>query len=58
MNMKGGPAVPVGQSQSTTIYPRLTLGQGQRFASRGAYIVRYANSQSDALVMQTDWSLP
>jgi cytochrome c553 len=50
--------VPVGQSQSTTIYPRLTLGQGQRFASKGAYIVRFASPDSDALVAQTEWILP
>lgn len=29
------------QQQSTSIYPRLGLGVGQHFASKGAYLVRY-----------------
>jgi hypothetical protein len=50
--------VAVGHSQSTTIYPRLTLGPGQRHASKGAYIVRFAGHDSDALVAETEWTLP
>jgi hypothetical protein len=52
------PPVAVGVSQSTTIYPRLSLGQGQRHASKGAYIVRFAGVDSDALEAETEWILP
>jgi mono/diheme cytochrome c family protein len=48
----------VGNSQSTTIYPRLALGPGQRFASKGGYIVHFANGDSDALVSESDWIVP
>jgi mono/diheme cytochrome c family protein len=48
----------IGHSQSTTIYPRLALAPGQRFASKGGYIVRFADSGSDKLVAETDWMVP
>ncbi len=48
----------IGHSQSTTIYPRLALGPGQRFASKGGYIVRFADPGSDKLVAETDWMVP
>jgi cytochrome c553 len=48
----------VGERQSTTVYPRLTLGPGQRYASKGAYIVRFADAHSDALVAESDWLVP
>jgi hypothetical protein len=33
-------------SHGTTIYPHLSLGPGQRFASKGGYIVRFADNRS------------
>ncbi|MBS4098821.1 MAG: c-type cytochrome [Sulfuricella sp.] len=61
MPMKPGMGMPVnmpeqfGKRQGTTVYPRLTLGQGQRFASKGGYIVRFAGGDSDKLVAESDW---
>lgn len=42
----------------TTVYPRLSLGAGQRFASKGAYVVRFAAAGSDAIVPVSDWLVP
>lgn len=44
--------------ESTTIYPRLTLGPGQRFASKGAYIVRVDPDDASRLVPVGDWIVP
>jgi hypothetical protein len=46
------------KSQGTTMYPHLSLAAGQRFASRGAYIVRFANESGESLVRVTDWIVP
>ena len=56
--MPGRPEQTLTRRDSTTVYPRLGLGQGQRFASKGAYIVRYASAESQALVPVTDWIVP
>jgi hypothetical protein len=42
----------------SSIYPYLGLGPGQRLASKGAYIVRYADSFSDTLLADSDWIVP
>jgi hypothetical protein len=41
----------------TAMYPRLSLGPGQRFASKGGYVARFA-AAGDSLVAETDWIVP
>ena len=45
-----------GAPQSTSAYPRLSLAQFQRHASKGAYIVRIDNDQQ--LHAESDWIIP
>jgi hypothetical protein len=45
-------------SHGTTMFRHLSLGPGQRFASKGGYIVRFADDHSDALVEESDWIVP
>ena len=42
----------------TGYYPRLSLGSGQRFASKGGYIVHFADSGSTKLVADSSWIVP
>ena len=51
-------AAQSGSGSGTTIYPRLSLGPTQRFASKGGYIVRFANAADDALVAESGWIVP
>ena len=44
--------------EGTTIYPRLSLAQKQRFASKGAYIVRFDGTNGNTLVAESDWIIP
>jgi hypothetical protein len=39
-------------------YPRLGLGQGQRFASKGGYIARFADSDGLRVFADGDWFVP
>lgn len=42
----------------TGYYPHLTLGSGQRFASKGGYVVHFAEPKSTRLVADSDWLVP
>ena len=39
-------------------YPRLGLAPGQRFASKGGYLVRLAEVNGGPVVAETDWRVP
>jgi cytochrome c553 len=39
-------------------YPRLGLAPGQRFASKGAYLVRFADPTGKRIVADSDWIVP
>jgi hypothetical protein len=39
-------------------YPRLGLAPGQRFASKGGYIVRLAPNPGGPLAVDGDWTVP
>ncbi|HSJ81079.1 MAG TPA: ABC transporter substrate-binding protein, partial [Thiobacillus sp.] len=43
---------------SPSIYPRLSLGPGQRFASRGGYIVGFPRDADGVPVPVSDWLVP
>ncbi len=42
----------------TSVYPRLSLAPGQRFAAKGGYIAQFSNSGKPDLVAVTDWVIP
>ena len=42
----------------TGYYPRLSLAPGQRFASKGGYIVRFADPQGTRITPLGDWITP
>jgi cytochrome c553 len=50
----------VGAQMGTTLYPHLTLATGQRYASKGGYIVRFAESPSPGskFTAESDWIVP
>jgi len=41
-----------------TVYPRTSLGPGQRFASKGSYIVRYSDEPEPRLLPVGEWIVP
>jgi hypothetical protein len=42
----------------TGYYPRLTLEEGQRFASKGGYVVRFESAAGNGLLADGDWMVP
>jgi hypothetical protein len=42
----------------TGYYPRLALAPGQRFASKGGYIVHFSQLQGTQLAVDHDWFVP
>jgi hypothetical protein len=42
----------------TGYYPRLTLAQGQRFASKGGFIVRFVGAKGPQIAADGDWIVP
>jgi hypothetical protein len=47
-----------GAPSSTNVYPRLSLGQTQRHASKGAYIVRFGAEGGPLWQRVSDWLIP
>jgi hypothetical protein len=45
-------------SLAASIYPHLSLGPGQRFASRGGYVVGFPREAGGAPVPPGDWRIP
>ncbi len=46
------------QSLSSAVYPRLSLGPGQRFASRGSYVARFPEGGESMLMPVSEWIVP
>ena len=42
----------------TGYYPHLALAPGQRFASKGGYIVRFAEATGSRSIVDGDWRVP
>ncbi|MEP6884609.1 MAG: cytochrome C, partial [Gammaproteobacteria bacterium] len=47
-----------GNLLSTGFFPRLSLASGQRFASKGGYIVKFDARDTRRMVVEQDWLVP
>jgi cytochrome c553 len=50
--------VMLGHRQVNGYYPRLSLAPGQRFASKGGYLVRFTSSEGPAIEGDGEWTVP
>jgi hypothetical protein len=48
----------LGQRYITGYYPRLALAEGQTLASKGGYMVKFADPSGAKLVAVGDWTVP
>jgi hypothetical protein len=48
----------MGNAGATAAFPRFVVGTGQRFVSKGGYIVRFARPSGTRLVPEGDWITP
>jgi len=55
--LPGQKAQVMAKREGTTIYPRLSLAPGQRFASKGAFIVRFA-ADGQLVTPESEWIVP
>jgi hypothetical protein len=58
MPHKDNESAQISRRESTTVYPRLSLAQQQRLASKGAYIVRFTEPHSTDVTPVSDWITP
>ena len=56
MTVHGAEGRRLGSREGTTVYPALSLGPGQRFASRGGYVLALASLTSAGPIPR--WSVP
>jgi hypothetical protein len=48
----------LGHRVMTGPYPRLSLAEGQRFASKGGYIVQFAGADGTKVIADREWTVP
>lgn len=48
----------MGTAVELSVFPRLSLGPGQRFASKGSYVAEFAGSGGPLPRVVSDWIVP